>query len=179
MLRHDNVLNRGGLFSVSDRDPRPKLGPLFTGGEASKGQRAREFRSNEFDSRIEDDDPTYHDQTSSCGDDEPSRHDSWRDRKTHLVLIRRSHLLDQIFRLGLGDGSSVGDDLHEGSVNLARHVGSVPTHVKVSVLLLEEFVDLVGMLAKSMLYVDLLRPLPRERGDQLERIAERFTELLR
>lgn len=93
------------------------------------------------------------------------------EHKTYLVLVRGPHVLDNLFRLGLGHATLLGDDLAGEGVDFTGHVGGVTTDVEVG-LLLKQSVDFGGTLAEAVLDVDLLTALTGERGDELELVAE-------
>lgn len=90
---------------------------------------------------------------------------------TYLVLIRRSHVLDNLLRLGLRDATLLGNNLREDGVHLAGHVCRITADVEVR-LLFEHLVDLLGSLPQTVLYIHLLRPFPRECGYKLELVSE-------
>ena len=96
---------------------------------------------------------------------------------TYLVLVCRPHVLDDLLRLRLREVALLGDDLDEGGVHLARHVGRVAADVDVRPLL-EQVVDLLGALLQAVLHVDLLGALPREGRVKLEPVTEDLLVLL-
>jgi len=64
----------------------------------------------------------------------------------------------------------LGDDATHDSVNLASHVGSITTNVKVP-LLLKQSINLFCMLFEPVLDVDLLSAFTRECSNELEVVA--------
>lgn len=78
---------------------------------------------------------------------------------TYLVLVCCPHVLDNLFTLGLGHPTALGDDLCEHGVDLAGHVRGVTADIEVS-LLREQIADLLGSLLETMLNVYLLGRLP-------------------
>ena len=97
---------------------------------------------------------------------------------TYLVLIRGSHILDNLLALGLGDAPLLRNDLRKHAVHLPSHVRGVTAHVEVR-LLLEQLVYFLGAFLEAVLDVDLLRPFSRERGNQFELVAEDLLVFLR
>lgn len=69
------------------------------------------------------------------------------------------------------------DDLCQDSVDLTGHVRGITTDVEVG-LLLEELVDLFALLLEEMLHIDLVWPLPRERGVHHELVTHGLLILL-
>lgn len=80
-------------------------------------------------------------------------------------------MLDHLFALLGGQTTLRSNDLAKHEVNLASHVGGVTTDVEGS-FLLQKVADKLGVFAKSVLNVDLLRTLTRERGDDLQVVSK-------
>ena len=97
---------------------------------------------------------------------------------THLVLIRRPQSLDNLLGLRLGQTALLGDDMHQGRVDLPSHVGCVAADVEARSLALQEVVHLLGALPQQVLDVYLLRPFARKGGDEGELRAKGLGKFL-
>lgn len=80
-------------------------------------------------------------------------------------------MLDHLLALLRGHAPLLGDDVAEHQVDFAGHVGRVTADVEVG-LLLEQLADKLGVLLQTVLDVDLLGPLAREGGDDLQRVTK-------
>ena len=96
---------------------------------------------------------------------------------TYLVSVGCTHRLNNLLRLGNWNAALLGNNIDEGGVDLARHVGCVAADIEKGPLL-EQGVDFLRVLLELVLYVDLARPVAGEGGDEVEFVAEGLLTLL-
>lgn len=53
---------------------------------------------------------------------------------TYLILVGRSHALDDLFRFRFGDVALIGDNLGQDGVDFTGHVGGVTADVEIRLL---------------------------------------------
>lgn len=71
-----------------------------------------------------------------------------------MVATAAAHVLDHLLAALWTHAAAFGDDLTQYKVDLAGHVGRITTDVEVG-LMLEEVADESGLLAQTVLDVDL------------------------
>lgn len=91
--------------------------------------------------------------------------------EAYLVQITTPQSLNQIVTLLLFETALLSENLSEDIVDLTSHAGSISTDVEVGTLL-DELVDLLRVLGKSVLNVDLLVTVTRESGNKLESVTK-------
>jgi len=89
---------------------------------------------------------------------------------TYLVQVATPQPFDQLVSLLLRQSPLGRQDLAERRVDLSRHVSGVTADVEERALL-DEIIDLLGMLAQSVLDVNLLWSIAGEGSDQLEGVT--------
>jgi hypothetical protein len=91
--------------------------------------------------------------------------------EAYLVQITTPQSLNQIVTLLLFETALFSENLSEDVVDLTSHAGSISTDIEVSTLL-DELVDLLRVLGKSVLNVDLLVTVTRESSNKLESVSK-------
>ena len=88
-----------------------------------------------------------------------------------MVATAATHVLDHLFTALGTHTTALSYDLAQHKVDLTGHVGRVTTDVEVG-LVLEEIADESGLLAQTVLDVDLFRRFTREGRDNFQAIAK-------